>query len=119
MEMNNLKSASKLRIGQELIIPKPVGSGTVLASARAPEPSRRAEPAARARSATAAKASVPAGHQRTVIRVAPGDTLWSIARRMGVQLKELCRWNGIDNPSRHKLLAGAHLVVYTERVARR
>jgi membrane-bound lytic murein transglycosylase D len=117
MEMNNLKSASKLRIGQELIIPKPVGSGTVLASARAPEPSRRAEPAAR--SATAAKASAPAGHQRTVIRVAPGDTLWSIARRMGVQLKELCRWNGIDNPSRHKLLAGAHLVVYTERVARR
>jgi membrane-bound lytic murein transglycosylase D len=92
----------------------------VLASARAPEPSRRAEPAARARPATpAAKASAPAGHQRTVIRVAAGDTLWSIARRMGVRLKELCRWNGIDNPNRHKLMAGAHLVVYTERVARR
>jgi membrane-bound lytic murein transglycosylase D len=120
MEMNGLKSASKLRIGQELIIPKPLGTtDTVLASARGTEPSQRAQPAARARAATpAAKASAQAGRERTVIRVAQGDTLWSISRRMGVELKELCRWNGIANPNRHKLLAGAHLVVYTNRVAR-
>jgi LysM repeat protein len=62
--------------------------------------------------------SAPAGRQRTVIRVAPGDTLWSIARRLGVELKELCRWNGIGNPNRHKLMAGVHLVAYTNRVAR-
>jgi membrane-bound lytic murein transglycosylase D len=127
MEMNGLKSASKLRIGQELIIPRPLGTtGTVLASARPTAPARaqptapaRAQPAAAARAPSpAAKTSAVAGRERTVIRVSPGDTLWSISRRMGVELKELCRWNGIANPDRHKLLAGAHLVVYTNRVAR-
>jgi hypothetical protein len=40
---------------------------------------------------------------------------WTIARRLGVELGELCRWNGIENPSRHKLLAGTLLVVYAPR----
>jgi membrane-bound lytic murein transglycosylase D len=116
MEMNGLKSARKLRIGQELIIPKPVGSGQ-LAARTPPEAPRRAEPQRREPAATAATRVVESAAERarTTLRVQPGDTLWSISRRLGVELDELCRWNGIHDPRRHKLLVGAQLVVYGER----
>jgi len=55
---------------------------------------------------------VPADRARSTLRVKAGDTLWSISQRYGVQLTELCRWNGIKNPRRHKLIAGSQLVVY-------
>jgi membrane-bound lytic murein transglycosylase D len=45
--------------------------------------------------------------------VRAGDTLWGIARRFGVEVAELCRWNGIQDPRRFRLLAGRVLVVYT------
>ncbi len=128
MEMNGLRTAKKLRVGQELIIPKPLGS-TAVARAEAPagkfgkadEPAeeprrgkaRGREPAARV--ATELAASHPtdrAGAAKSTLRVQAGDTLWSISRRLGVELQELCRWNGIQNPRRHKLLVGAELVVY-------
>ncbi|HEY6099492.1 MAG TPA: LysM peptidoglycan-binding domain-containing protein [Anaeromyxobacter sp.] len=115
MEMNGLRSATRLRVGQELVIPKPTGSA--VASARTPEqPARRSEPASRQRqakvAAAPAPAAAPAARARTNVRVQPGDTLWSISRRFGVEMADLCRWNGIENPRRHKLLVGAHLVVY-------
>jgi membrane-bound lytic murein transglycosylase D len=112
LEMNGLRSATRLRVGQELVIPKPTGSA-VAAARTPPEPAHRdREPAARP---TIVKASVTADAPRpakTRVRVRPGDTLWSISRRYGVEMTDLCRWNGIDNPRQHKLLAGAHLVVY-------
>jgi membrane-bound lytic murein transglycosylase D len=112
LEMNGLRSATRLRVGQELVIPKPTGSA-VAAARTPPEPAHRdREPAARP---AIVKASLTAEAQRpakTRVRVKPGDTLWSISRRYGVEMTDLCRWNGIDNPRRHKLLAGAHLVVY-------
>ena len=118
MEMNGLRTATRLRVGQELVIPRPTGSA--VAAARTPEAPRRAEPAARQRptrlasgSAPAlASGSAPADRAHTEVRVEPGDTLWSISRRFGVEMMDLCRWNGIENPRRHKLLVGAHLVVY-------
>jgi membrane-bound lytic murein transglycosylase D len=59
---------------------------------------------------------VPAGDRpKSTLRVEAGDTLWSISRKLGVELDELCRWNGIENPGRHKLLVGTQLVVYRER----
>jgi membrane-bound lytic murein transglycosylase D len=112
LEMNGLRSARRLRVGQELVIPKPTGSA-VAAARTPPEPAHRdREPAARP---AIVKASVTADAPRpakTRVRVRPGDTLWSISRRYGVEMTDLCRWNGIDDPRRHKLLAGAHLVVY-------
>jgi len=113
LEMNGLKTAKKLRVGQELLIPKPVG--TALAAGRTPEPTRRVEPASRPRLAAAASAQAPADLPRTNVRVQPGDTLWSISRKFGVELDDLCRWNGIENPRRHKLMVGAQLIVYAER----
>ncbi len=114
MEMNGLRSATRLRVGQELIIPKPVGSA--VASARTPEPPQHREPpVARARAPHPVASHVPADRARTTLRIQPGDTLWSISRKFNVEIGDLCRWNGIENPRRHKLLVGAQLVVYTER----
>jgi membrane-bound lytic murein transglycosylase D len=113
VEMNNLRSAKKLRIGQELMIPKPLRGGAVVASGEpVREPAvKKAEVHARVASARAA----PAGRDRTTHRVKAGDTLWSISRRYDVALTDLARWNGIPNPSHHKLLVGARIVVYQER----
>ncbi len=110
MEMNGLRTARRLRVGKELIIPRQLG--TALAAAREPEPQRRAATSARGRSVT--PAAVASNRARTTLRVQAGDTLWSISRRYNVELQELCRWNGIGNPRRHKLLVGTQLVVYGE-----
>jgi membrane-bound lytic murein transglycosylase D len=123
MEMNGLRTAKKLRVGSELIIPKPLGGGQVARAeepaapahppkARAPEPTRR-EPSATVQvaAAHAPPAAASQGEKRTM-RVQPGDTLWSISKKLGVEMHELCRWNGIENPRRHKLLVGAQLIVY-------
>jgi membrane-bound lytic murein transglycosylase D len=120
MEMNGLRKVKKLRVGTELVIPKPVGAAL---AARTPE--REREPARRPEAA-AARANPPetlvasaapvvaAGSVATksTLRVEAGDTLWSIAKRLGVELGQLCKWNGIENPRRHKLMAGTLLVVY-------
>jgi membrane-bound lytic murein transglycosylase D len=109
LEMNGMKGPHRLRVGQELMIPRPIGSAAV--AAREPEP--RAEPVRAPRARTVAVAMrVPADRARSTLRVKAGDTLWSISQRYGVQLTELCRWNGIKNPRRHKLIAGSQLVVY-------
>ncbi|HSN92756.1 MAG TPA: LysM peptidoglycan-binding domain-containing protein [Anaeromyxobacteraceae bacterium] len=104
LEMNRIRSARRLRPGQELLIPRPVGGGTL---ARAETPRRPAEP----RQEPVAEA--PQGKTRATHLVQPGDTLWSISQRFGVTLGELCRWNGIVNPRRHTLQVGRTLVVFT------
>ncbi len=129
MEMNGLRTTKKLRVGTELIIPKPLGAGQV---ARAEEPAAPARtPKARTTeshrepSATASATTTVAAHAveraaaKTTLRVQAGDTLWSIAKRLGVEMRELCRWNGIENPQRHKLLVGTQLVVYAPAAADR
>jgi membrane-bound lytic murein transglycosylase D len=45
------------------------------------------------------------------VRVQPGDSLWSLARRFGVTIRDLAEWNGIRRPHRHTLHAGRILVV--------
>lgn len=126
VEMNGLVKGRKLKVGSELLVPRPIGVAAV--AARAPEPVRRPEPAAAASkpthapavavaekveaSAKSERADKPA---RTTLRVRSGDTLWSISQRLGVGLEELCRWNNIKNPRSHKLAVGAMLVVYPER----
>jgi membrane-bound lytic murein transglycosylase D len=113
--MNNLPAGKKLRVGHELLIPRPVGSAL---AARAPEPAARragAPPRAPAVVAVAETRQAAARAERTTLRVRSGDTLWSISQRFGVALLDLCRWNGIKNPSQHKLLAGTRLILYSER----
>jgi peptidoglycan lytic transglycosylase D len=117
LEMNGLKPGRRLRPGTELLIPRPVGNAVALA--RAPEPVVRNASETRRERALVARASArekaPAKAGRAKVRVRAGDTLWSISQRYGVELGELCKWNGIKNPQRHKLVVGARLVVYPER----
>jgi len=133
LEMNGLRNGKKLRVGSELIIPKPLSGGTLARAeepaaparapkARTPEPQREPAAAASATATVVASHAVhppPAGAGKTTLRVQAGDTLWSIAKRLGVELRELCRWNGIENPQRHKLLVGSQLVVYAPAAADR
>ncbi len=53
--------------------------------------------------------------QRSTLKVRAGDTLWSISQKLGVELDDLCRWNGIRDPRSRKLQIGEPLVVYTSR----
>jgi membrane-bound lytic murein transglycosylase D len=86
--LNRLSSRARLAAGRVLVIP--------LSSA-----ARRAAEAIARRHVGAARR----------VRVRAGDTLWSIARRHGVAMKELARWNGIAHPGRHRLHAGRLLTV--------
>jgi len=107
LEMNPRVNAKALRPGTELIIPG--ASGRARPSAAAPA----AATPAPARAAPAAAAAAPRAEAgRTgVWKVQAGDTLWSIARDHGVEVKELCRLNGIADPQHHKLKIGVELVV--------
>ena len=62
-----------------------------------------------------ARAAAPATRRRlrarATVQVQAGDSLWAISQRLGVKLQELCDWNGIKNPKRHKLQVGRELVV--------
>jgi membrane-bound lytic murein transglycosylase D len=84
--LNRLRPRGHLRAGRVLVVP--------LSSAAR----RAAEAIARRR-----------GGAKRRVRVRAGDTLWSIARRHGVTVKELARWNGISDPGRHRLRVG-HLL---------
>ena len=128
LRVNGLKPGRRLRTGTELVIPmnalartQGLAFGTVAAE---PEPERsrarkHARTVALARAGTAAAPASrnldEAGRLRATVLVRAGDTLWSIAQRFGVDVVELCRWNGIRNPGRFKLLAGRELVVYPRR----
>jgi membrane-bound lytic murein transglycosylase D len=139
-EMNGLNGVKRLRPGRELLIPRPVSSAEALAVARTPEQPHRSAAPVHLASAAAAPEATPAPAEpvqdeapaerveptrkaavvtasvdrasKTRLRVRSGDTLWSIAQRFGVELADLCRWNGIKNPQRHKLMAGAMLVLH-------
>ncbi len=121
LQMNGLKAGKRVKPGTELVIPlgalaRKGGAPVTEAQARARigemqkknpklvevEPARPAPRAARAPSAPPAEGTV---------RVQAGDSLWAIAQRVGVKLEQLCDWNGIANPKRHKLQVGQELVV--------
>jgi membrane-bound lytic murein transglycosylase D len=104
IEVNDMRAGNKLRVGHQLLIPRPAGRVAA----------RRAGAAAHART-VAMKTRQPAARtDRTALRVRAGDTLWSISKRFDVDLLDLCRWNGIKDPDQHNLLAGSRLDVYPE-----
>jgi membrane-bound lytic murein transglycosylase D len=128
LQMNGLKAGKRVKPGTELVIPlsasaRKAGAPATEAVARArigelqkrnpglvePEPARPAARASASRAATPVAAG-PAG--KATVLVQAGDSLWGIAQRMGVALKDLCDWNGIKNPRRHKLQIGEELVVF-------
>jgi membrane-bound lytic murein transglycosylase D len=121
LKMNGLAAGRRLRPGTELIIPLPHGgksATTALASAAQAEleQPRRERRAAGAREPVAARdaqrAEERSGRMRSTVTVRSGETLWAIARKFGVDVDDLCRWNGIKNPRQAKIIVGQRLVVY-------
>jgi membrane-bound lytic murein transglycosylase D len=121
VQMNGLKAGRRVRPGTELVIPLTAAArrsgapaSEAVARARIGELQRKnpalieREPqrAARRSSSRASAAASPG-----MVRVQSGDSLWAISQRLGVGLKQLCDWNGIKNPKRHKLQIGQELWV--------
>jgi membrane-bound lytic murein transglycosylase D len=80
-EANGLSARSKLRSGQELVIP------------RAPTPLLSQRPAEARLARATAKSGTPA--RRLTYRVRSGDTLIAIARQFHVDVDDLKSWNGM------------------------
>lgn len=90
MLANGLKNPRALRIGRTLVVPRtPSAVGAAARRATASSSTRRTATAA---SKTAASPSV-GGERRYVVR--RGDTLYDIARRHGITVKDLMRMNGL------------------------
>lgn len=118
VQMNGLKAGRRVKPGTELVIPLTAlarRSGTPATAVAARARIEKAEPdrpvarsSARQPESAPRPAAVP-GH--STVQVQAGDSLWMISQRLGVKLQELCDWNGIKNPRRHKLQVGRELVV--------
>ena len=133
MRMNRLKSARRLRIGQDLVIPIAAG----VSMARKPDPSvRQAEKAiASAPNAPIVTASgsisrveyrsrqeaparpepvtPPRGSEKVTVTLGSGETLWGISLQYGVTVSEIKRWNRIRN--HRSLQAGRKLTLYVSK----
>ena len=106
--LNGLRPGRRVKAGTELVIPMDAHTRTQVHAFTSAEPPPWDRP--------------QRGHGRPVgrrvsVAVRSGDTLSGIAQRHGVAVADLGRWNGIRDPRRHKLLSGAHLVVYPRRSA--
>ncbi|HQR30094.1 MAG TPA: LysM peptidoglycan-binding domain-containing protein [Anaeromyxobacteraceae bacterium] len=122
LQMNGLKAGKRVKPGTELVIPltalarrSGAPASETVARARIGELQKKnpalvekepVKPASRA-----AVARAPATASPGTVLVQSGDSLWAIAQRLGIGLKDLCDWNGIKNPKRHKLQVGQELVV--------
>jgi membrane-bound lytic murein transglycosylase D len=125
LRMNGMGAPRRLRPGTELVIPMSAAarkSGAAPASeavarARIQELQQRdprlVEPEPAAPRAAVARVEQVDGRTRATVLVQSGDSLWAISQKFGVKLEELCRWNGIQNPRRHRLQVGRELVVFT------
>lgn len=77
---NHITRPRRLQIGQKLLIPVPAGRVRV----------------ASAKNTGGSHASARAQTGAGVYVVQPGDTVWAIARRHGIDLQDLLDWNGLD-----------------------
>ncbi len=102
---NHLASIHHLKEGQELKIPIGPASGT-----KDHGPGGGQVTKASAGPGTQGKQASSMGKgEATVHRVHKGENLWSIARRYGVQVSDICRWNGLND---HRIKPGDELAVY-------
>jgi membrane-bound lytic murein transglycosylase D len=111
-EANYLTIRSKVRPGQQLVIPRPP---TLLLAARTENPA----PVVESRSADVERVSnvtVPrpekTAQSRLIYRVKRGDTLFSIARLYRTTVASLKQWNGIRG---NAIQAGQRLTIFTSR----
>lgn len=123
LRLNGLKAGRRVKPGTEIVIPLAAtarrnGAPATEAVARAriedlqkknPRLVESEPPPAPAKRAAGVLAVAAGAPVRVTIQA--GDTLWSIAQKFGVAVADLCRWNGIRDPRKHKLQVGRELVV--------
>ncbi len=122
VQMNGLKAGKRVKPGTELVIPltalarrSGAPANEAMARARIGELQKKnpklveVEPVRPVARAAAPRPSAAPG--QGTVQVQAGDSLWAISQRVGVKIKELCDWNGIKNPKKHKLQIGQELVV--------
>ncbi|MCY1020797.1 LysM peptidoglycan-binding domain-containing protein [Pyxidicoccus sp. MSG2] len=133
LQMNQLKSARTLKLGQELVIPVPTGKGggggtTGGALANKVAQARRSGVVVRPEDevpAGAPKGPVAAGpvkteklngRTRVTYGVQSGDSLWVVATKFNVSVDDLKKWNNLTrrNPT---LQVGSLLYVWPEGTA--
>src|SRR5262249_5384848 len=113
-EANYLSTASKLRPGQQLVIPR---APTLLLAARTDNPAPVAE--SRSDDAVVASNSVAptaekSAQAKLIYEVKSGDTLSSIAKLFQTPVASLKQWNGLHTNS---IKVGDRLMVFQNRVA--
>lgn len=99
MRANRIKSPRSLQIGQELMIPIPPGAA----------PRQQASAKAVASRGSTARASAARTSNATHHTLRRGETLGHMAIRYGSSIRDLMRWNGIDDVT--KIQAGQRLRV--------
>lgn len=100
-QMNGLKGTT-IRAGRNLKVP---ASGGILVA----KGSRSPEVAAREDEAPSRPKVVKGTGDMRVLKVGPGDTLWTLGRAYGATVDQLKKWNGLSSS---KLRLGQKLVVY-------
>lgn len=108
-EANYVRSTSRVRIGQRLVIPR-MPSAALLARA-ATSPTRASNDVVAAVNEIEEPNDEP---RRLTYRVRRGDTLYSIARRHGTTIDQLKAWNKLRG---NTLPIGTRLVILSNRAA--
>lgn len=105
-EANYLRTTSRLRPGQRLVVPRMPSAALLARASAAGQPTAAAD--------VLADTVAVADPAPSVYRVRAGDTLYAIARRHGTTVDELRAWNGLRGS---KLNIGDRLVVQPPRAA--
>jgi lipoprotein NlpD len=109
--------------GVAVLLAVTLGGCTITSTRQAPvadrsTPSPAAAPAAAPPPVAAAKPAAPRVPAADgTYKVQPGDTLTSIAAAFGRDVKEIARWNGIDDPSRIRVGQTLRVVPPAEETA--
>jgi membrane-bound lytic murein transglycosylase D len=121
MRMNGLRDSRRLRLGTQLVVPVPRSGGSERLAVQARRRGFTAAPASQEiPAAPVRRGGAPAGTARTVkeggrtkviYAVAPGDSLWSIARHYDVTVEKLRTWNALRS-RRATLRVGPEIVIY-------
>lgn len=112
-EANAIRTTTRVRVGQQLIIPR--APAVPLLAAASPAAPRDGDAAA---TVTASRGSTSAGDSdkgRVVYRVRPGDSLYRIAASHDVSIGEIKTWNRLRSD---RLTVGTRLTLYVERGSR-
>lgn len=106
-EANGLVRTARLRVGQELLIPRGPAPAVAARTTNRPAP-------ARAASASSARAPLDGDGGQIVYEVRRGDTLFGIARLFETTVDAIKRWNQLRT---NRIVPGDRLTIYGSRTS--